>query len=78
MTYGDGSAYEVQLVDANGNPVALANQIIKVTIKGKTYDRKTDANGIAKLPIKLAAGNYTITAEYNGIEISNNVTVVKA
>ena len=78
MTYNDGTAYEVQLVDGKGNPVALANQIIKVTVKGKTYDRKTDANGVAKLPIKLSAGIYNITAEYNGIELTNNITVVKS
>ena len=77
MTYKDGTAYEVQLVDGQGNPVALAKQIVKITVKGKTYERKTDANGIAKLPINLAAGAYVIKAEYNGIEISNNVTVVK-
>ena len=77
MTYKDGTAYEVQLVDSQGNPVALAGQIIKVTVNGISYDRKTDANGIARLQINLAAGSYSIKAEYNGIEITNNVTVIK-
>ncbi len=78
MTYKDGTAYEVQLVNGEGNPVALANQVVKITISGKSYNMKTNANGIASLPINLKAGNYVITAEYNGIEISNNITVVNA
>ena len=77
MTYQDGTAYEVQLVDSQGNPIALAGQIIKVTIKDKTYNRKTDDNGIATLPINLNAGTYTITAEYDGNEINNTIVINK-
>jgi hypothetical protein len=78
MTYKDGTAYEVQLVDGEGNDVAVANIVVKITIKGSTYNVKTDANGVAKLPINLAQGTYDISAEYNGKEITNRIVVNKA
>ena len=78
MFYKDGTSYDVQLADGEGNPVAMAGEIIKITINGKTYDRKTNSEGIATLPINLMAGTYTITAEYDGNTISNTVTVNKA
>ena len=78
MIYKDGSSYNVQLIDSKNQPVALANEIVKITIVGKTYDIKTNGNGIASLPINLKAGTYTVTAEYNGKTISNTVTVNSA
>ena len=78
MVYKDGSSYDVQLIDSKNLPVALANEIVKITIVGKTYDIKTNGNGIASLPINLKAGTYTVTAEYNGKTISNTVTVNSA
>ena len=75
MTYKDGTAYEVQLVDGEGCPVSLAGQIIKTTIKNKTYFIKTNSKGIAKLTINLNAGNYIVESIYNNITISNNITV---
>ena len=78
MTYKDGTAYEVQLVDGEGNHIAVANIVVKITIKGTSYNVKTDANGIAKLPINLYVGTYDISAEYNGKEITNTIVVNKA
>ena len=78
MTYQDGTSYNVQIADAQGNPVAQAGVVIKVTINGKSYDRKTNAEGIASLPINLRPGSYEITAEYNGKQITNTITVNKA
>ena len=75
MTYMDGTSYDVQLVDAEGRPIQLSGQIIKLTVKNKTYDIKTNAMGIAKLAISLSAGNYSITSGYNNNVIVNNITV---
>ena len=75
MTYQDGTSYNVQITDAQGSPVAQAGVVIKVTINGKSYDRKTNADGIASLPINLRAGTYEITAEYNGRQITNTIVV---
>ena len=78
MTYQDGTNYEVQLTTADGTPIAVANLVVKITINGKAYNIKTDAEGIAKVPINLKAGSYTISAEYNGAEITNTIVVNKA
>ena len=78
MVYKDGTSYNVQLVDSKGNALAISNEIVKITILGKSYDIKTNANGIASLPINLRAGIYDISAEYNGKTISNTITVKNA
>ena len=78
MTYQDGTNYTVQITDGEGNPVAQAGVIIKVTVNGNSYNRKTNADGIAALPIGLKAGTYPITAEYNGKQITNTIVVNKA
>ena len=75
MTYQDGTSYNVQLTDGEGNPVAQENLVIKITINGKSYDRKTNADGIASLVIGLKAGTHTVTAEYNGKQITNTIVV---
>ncbi len=78
MTYKDGTSYAVQLTDGQGNPVNIAGEIVKITINGKTYDRKTNADGVATLPINLGVGEYTISAEYNESQITSTITVNKA
>ncbi|WP_407453227.1 carboxypeptidase-like regulatory domain-containing protein, partial [Methanobrevibacter sp.] len=78
MVYQDGTSYNVQITDTQGNPVAQAGVVIKVTINGKSYDRKTNEDGIASLPINLRAGTYEITAEYNGKQITNTIVVNNA
>ena len=77
MTYKDGTTYDVQLVDGNGNPIAQSGVYVKMTICNRTYNIKTDANGTAKLLINLAKGEYNIVAEYNGKSISNTIIVNK-
>ena len=73
--YKNGTQYTVNVLDDNGNPVGAG---VKVTfnINGVFYTRQTDSNGIAKLNINLPEGNYTITAEYEGCLISNNIEVL--
>ena len=78
MTYQDGTSYNVQLTYGNGSPVAKAGVVIKMTINNHSYNRKTNAEGIASLPIGLISGTYTITAEYNGKQITNTIVVNKA
>ena len=78
MTYKDGSSYDVQLVDGNGVPLNLADEIVKITIVGKTYNIRTNSNGIASLPINLKSGTYPVEAEYNGIVLTNTIVVNKA
>lgn len=74
MTYLDGSTFNATLVDGQGKP--LANADVTFNINGVFYHRTTDANGIARLNIRLMAGEYIITSGYNGCNIANKITIV--
>ena len=73
MSYKDGSKFEANLVDDQGNP--LANVNITFNINGVFYQRTTDSNGTAKLNINLMAGEYIITSQYESAVISNKITI---
>ena len=73
MKYKDGSTFNATVVDGQGNP--LKGAIVKFNINGVLYNRTTDAKGIAKLNINLISGKYIITSEYDGLKISNTITI---
>lgn len=74
MTYLDGSAFTVKLLDKQGNPV---DEKVAVTfnINGVMYTRYTNALGFAKLNINLLPGEYIITTMYDDLMVSNKITV---
>ena len=71
--FGASATYKVRAFNDYGQ--AVAGQIVKITICGKTYSRKTDANGYASLSISLKPNTYPITVEYNGYKVSNKVII---
>ena len=79
MNYRDGTSYDVTLTDPSGSPIV--NSIVKITIVGKTYSIRTNENGVASLPINLAAGTYDISAKFEGnnqysdVEIFNTIVI---
>ena len=73
--YKNDSQYVVTVLGADGNPVG-AGENVTFNINGVMYTRQTNASGQAKLNINLQPGNYTITAEYNGCKVSNNIEVL--
>ena len=73
MKYMDGSQFKAKLVDGKGNP--YPNKEITFNINGVFYNRLTDSDGIAKLNIRLMAGQYIITSSYNSCNISNKITI---
>ena len=73
--FRNGTQYCVTVVDDNGNPVG-AGVNVTFNINGVFYTRKTNDEGVAKLNINLPEGNYTITAEYEGCYVSNNIEVL--
>ena len=48
---------------------------VDITVIGVTYTRQTDSNGLAKLNIRLPAGEYDLVAEYHGDELHNHSSV---
>ena len=73
MKYLDGSTFNATVIDGEGNP--LANASVTFNINGVFYNRTTDENGIVKLNIRLMAGEYIITSEYNEMRIANTITI---
>ena len=74
MYYGAGKSYTVRVYADDGS-VAGAGENVSFTVNGKTYVRKTDANGFASFRITLNAKTYTITAAYKGVKVSNKIVV---
>lgn len=75
MFYRNGSGYTVKVIKQDGN-VAGAGESVTFNINGVFYQRTTNAEGIARLNLNLEAGNYIITAEYNGCRVSNNIKIL--
>ena len=71
--FGSAGAYNVHLVDGLGNP--LAGKTIVMNINGVFYNRVTGSDGVASLNINLPAGQYIITATYEGINAGNTITI---
>ena len=63
----------------NSNGKILKNKKITVKFKGKTYNVKTNAKGIAAFKIKVNSkiGKFTITTSYGSMKNTNKITVKK-
>ena len=73
--YRNGSQFVVSVLDGEGK--ALAGSVVTFNINGVFYTRVSDENGFATLNINLNPGNYIVTAiSYNGLHVSNNITVL--
>lgn len=56
--YTYGSKYSVKFLGKDSSP--LKNTTVSIVFAGKTYNVKTDANGVAKIDVKLKTGTYTV------------------
>ena len=74
--YGYTSKYKMTFWKDNS---ALANTKVTFKIKGKTYTRTTDKNGVATLKVNLAVGKYTVsvTNPYSKESVSHKIVVKK-
>lgn len=73
--YKNGTQYCVSLLDGSGNPMG-AGARVEFNINGRLYNRSTNSEGVATMNINLPEGNYTITANYNGLPVSNKIEVL--
>lgn len=82
MIYHEPNNYSVTLTDPSGN--AISNAVVKITINNVTYNRRTDENGVASLPINLYVGTYAISARFEGnnqfseVEITNTIVITRS
>lgn len=67
--------FTVKILNSYGK--ASPNKKVTVKVNGKTYTAKTNKNGIAGIELSLDGGKYTITTEYDGLKVSNKITVNK-
>ena len=67
--YGDPTPYQCAVYRAD-NQQRIKSKV-NLTINGRTYTREADNDGLYRLNINLKPGNYTIKAEYPGINIYN-------
>ena len=73
--YRNDSQYYIKVLNDDGTP-AKKGETVKFNINGVFYNRTVDENGFAKLNINLNPGDYIITAEYKGLQYSNNIKVL--
>ncbi|MEE0024231.1 hypothetical protein, partial [Methanobrevibacter sp.] len=73
MKYKDGSTFNTLVLNGEGKP--LANAKVTFNVNGVFYTKYSNSSGIAKLNINLMAGEYIITSEYDGMRISNTITI---
>ena len=73
--YKNASQYTLKILDDQGNPVK-AGVDVRLNINGVFYTRTSNDEGYVKMNINLEPGEYTITAEYNGLMASNKITVL--
>ena len=74
MEYDDGTTYKVRIIGDDGN-YAGAGEVVSFILNGKKMTAKTDKNGYAAIKVSLAPGQYSVSAEYKGVKVSNKVVV---
>lgn len=73
MNYGDGSSFRVKVLDSQGNP--LKNTEVVFNINGIFYNKVSDNQGIARIGIRLLAGEYIATTTHGSYSVGNKIIV---
>ena len=72
-TYGKKAKFSVKVLNNEGK--AINHTLVTFKVSGKTYDRYTNASGIAYVYLNLNAGKYAIKYNASGISGKNYCTV---
>ena len=64
--------FKIKLKDSRGNPLKSKKVVFK--LNGKKYTKKTNANGIASLKIKLKTGKYKVKVSFSKTKVYNKVS----
>lgn len=72
-TYGKKAKFSVKVLNYEGK--AINHTLLTFKVSGKTYNRYTNASGIAYVYLNLNAGNYAIKYNASGISGKNYLTV---
>ena len=75
MDYKDGSKFTSKLTYESGTIVE--GETITFVVNGRTYNRTTNNEGVARLNINLAPGTYNITTKYGNLSNLNIIVVNK-
>ena len=67
----DGSNYYVNVYDENNDPVS--DEVISIKLPNKTYDIKTNENGLLKIPVSLTPGKYVFDIVFPNGEYSQSI-----
>lgn len=78
MDYSYSVKYSVRVFADNGNPAGAGENVVIKIDGNKVQDVKTDSEGYVTYTVKnnnLAVKTHTITAEYKGVSVTNNLVV---
>ena len=75
LYYRNGTQFTAKIID-DDMKVAGAGIEVKFNIHGVFYTRTTDENGMVSLNINLDPGEYIITTECKGCQVSNTIKVL--
>lgn len=71
-THKKAGYFKIKLTNSRGTP--LKSKKVTFKLNGKTYTRKTNANGIATLKIKLKLGTYKVKVSFKKTPTYNKAT----
>ncbi|WP_407420901.1 Ig-like domain repeat protein [Methanobrevibacter sp.] len=72
--YSGPERFVVSVSDVKGNPIA--NKSVEITINGVSYQRKTNVNGTASIPLGLPSGVYNVTVVMNNQTVNSTASIL--
>ena len=71
---GSNKYFKITARDENNNPIV--NETIQTKIGNEIFEKKTDENGLIKIPLELKPGKYVTTISFPNGEYPQNITTI--